>query len=447
MLNRHKTIDASLRGAGFMSKDIAETGEIAAKPPSPKPPSRMRARINRFAAALTHVVFVLAIALVFIRGGEPQATVKDAGAAPEPAAKSETARLQDAPARTTPVSPLPDGLRGEPQGMDGAGEGSAGEGSVGEGSAGEGTAEQPGSEFQGAARSRRSRREREREREEERQSPPAELAQPLPAPQRSARDQARANRLMARLVSTYPDFLTGHDDNNLIWRDGAKMGFDDGAEKTFQERLERADVEDQFTIPYPLGEMLSDPEVDFDPGRIRNTAFLTKMYGDCRRRGEVDKKLVDVIWLPKHGAKKIRATPVNKVAEKMQLVSNELDALPEEMQKYLRPIAGTYNCRDVANTSRSSAHAFGIAIDLNSAFGDYWEWSGRRRSAEMPPYRNRIPNEIVAVFEKHGFIWGGKWFHFDTAHFEYRPELLIADEESQGDMAVPMPEKQPRNLN
>jgi len=30
----------------------------------------------------------------------------------------------------------------------------------------------------------------------------------------------------------------------------------------------------------------------------------------------------------------------------------------------------------------------------------------------------------VAVFERHGFIWGGKWFHYDTMHFEYRPELL-----------------------
>ena len=40
------------------------------------------------------------------------------------------------------------------------------------------------------------------------------------------------------------------------------------------------------------------------------------------------------------------------------------------------------------------------------------------------PYRNKIPMEIVDIFEKHGFIWGGKWYHYDTMHFEYRPELL-----------------------
>ena len=32
--------------------------------------------------------------------------------------------------------------------------------------------------------------------------------------------------------------------------------------------------------------------------------------------------------------------------------------------------------------------------------------------------------ESLKTFEKYGFIWGGKWYHFDTMHFEYRPELI-----------------------
>ncbi len=32
--------------------------------------------------------------------------------------------------------------------------------------------------------------------------------------------------------------------------------------------------------------------------------------------------------------------------------------------------------------------------------------------------------EIVKELEKYGFIWGGRWYHYDTMHFEYRPELL-----------------------
>jgi hypothetical protein len=37
-----------------------------------------------------------------------------------------------------------------------------------------------------------------------------------------------------------------------------------------------------------------------------------------------------------------------------------------------------------------------------------------------------VPFEIVLIFERHGFIWGGKWYHYDTMHFEYRPELAPA---------------------
>jgi hypothetical protein len=33
-------------------------------------------------------------------------------------------------------------------------------------------------------------------------------------------------------------------------------------------------------------------------------------------------------------------------------------------------------------------------------------------------------NSLIKIFEKYGFIWGGKWNHYDTMHFEYRPELL-----------------------
>jgi D-alanyl-D-alanine carboxypeptidase len=41
-------------------------------------------------------------------------------------------------------------------------------------------------------------------------------------------------------------------------------------------------------------------------------------------------------------------------------------------------------------------------------------------------YKNEIPWEIVRIFEAHGFIGGGKWYYYDTMHFEYRPELIGA---------------------
>jgi hypothetical protein len=68
-------------------------------------------------------------------------------------------------------------------------------------------------------------------------------------------------------------------------------------------------------------------------------------------------------------------------------------------------------------------HGWGAAIDINPALSDYWLW--RRSTSGPSDYVNRVPPDIVRVFERHGFIWGGRWLHYDTMHFEYRPELLV----------------------
>ncbi|MBQ2598663.1 MAG: M15 family metallopeptidase, partial [Bacteroidales bacterium] len=68
---------------------------------------------------------------------------------------------------------------------------------------------------------------------------------------------------------------------------------------------------------------------------------------------------------------------------------------------------------------------FGIAIDINTQYSDYWQWAfPGAGEQDRIGYRNRIPPEIVAIFEQHGFISGTRWYHFDTMHFEFRPELL-----------------------
>ena len=145
------------------------------------------------------------------------------------------------------------------------------------------------------------------------------------------------------------------------------------------------------------------------------------MYGDCQKH-EVEKKLVEIVWLPKHGGERLKITAVNGIAAKLQAVSDDLDELPENFVQYLVPSAGTYNCRVIAGTRRRSMHSYGAAIDINVAKSDYW-MNGHAVGGRYP-YKNRIPWEIVQIFEKHGFIWGGKWYHYDTMHFEYRPEIL-----------------------
>jgi hypothetical protein len=240
------------------------------------------------------------------------------------------------------------------------------------------------------------------------------------APLLAQDDQVR--QALDNLVAAYPDALAGHDGKVLRWRDGTVMPVADGAEsKTFPELLRHASIIDQFRIPYPRGPLDQPPAVDADPGRFRNAAFFAKMYGDCQM-GQAAPRLASLAWLPKSWGKSIRITSLNGVDQQLRAVSAEIDALPEKIKRAAYPIAGTYNCRAVADTGEPSPHGYGIAIDLNTAVSDYWYW----RPHDGPiVYRNRMPEEIVAIFEKHGFIWGGKWYHFDTMHFEFRPELLV----------------------
>jgi hypothetical protein len=231
-----------------------------------------------------------------------------------------------------------------------------------------------------------------------------------------------AEAVAQRLIKAYPEALERRDGNALVWRDGKRMTIDDGlGAKTPATRLDAPDLKDMLTTPYPLGPA-PPPLLDSDPGRARNSAFFRAMYGDCLKGG-VTANLVPVVWLPKKWGKTLQVTRINGVAAQLAAVSAELDQLPARFDTYLYPPAGTYNCRPIAGTTRLSPHGLGIAIDIATKHTDYWHWTKPGADGRYP-YLNRIPAEIVAIFEKHGFIWGGKWYHYDTMHFEYRPELI-----------------------
>jgi hypothetical protein len=229
------------------------------------------------------------------------------------------------------------------------------------------------------------------------------------------------NEALDRLVAAYPGVLARHDGEHLYWRDGTIMPVSDGIKnKSFDQLLRNASILDQLLLPYPPGHLAAPPALNDDPGRFRNEAFVRKLYGDCRK-GEVDRHMVALTWLPKSSGKTIRATNVEGVADELKKISAEIDMLPLAIKSAAYPIAGVLSCRPVADTGKMSMHAYGAAIDLNLKVSDYWMW---QKKTDPIPYRNRMPQEIVDIFEQHGFIWGGKWYHYDTMHFEYRPELL-----------------------
>jgi hypothetical protein len=230
------------------------------------------------------------------------------------------------------------------------------------------------------------------------------------------------NALLDKLVRSYPDFIASHTDKHLIMKNGAKFAISDHrTDKSFTELLEHPDIDDIFYVLYPAGSVPKQPPKNFDPGRVRFEPLFTTMYGDCRRN-EVASKLRTIDWLPAHHGGRIAITTVNRVDEVLAAVSGELDKLSADFVPFLMPTSGTYNCRTIAGSSARSMHGYGAAIDVNVKQSDYWRWSNDPRN---PIWKNRIPVEIARVFEKHGFIWGGYWYHFDTMHFEYRPELFL----------------------
>ena len=225
------------------------------------------------------------------------------------------------------------------------------------------------------------------------------------------------------LVASYPDLLARLEDGHLIWKDGTRMPLFDGkAGKSFEEMLRTASLADQLRQVYRAGKPAANPGLNDSPGRIRHAPFFARMYGDCRK-GEVTRRMRAVTWMPKTKPQTIQVSTVNNVAGRLEKVIGQLEAMPDRYKAYLVPSAGTYNCRVVADTGMPSMHASGAAIDIATAQTDYWVWS-RGKGAGSIPFKNRIPWEIAEVFEAEQFIWGGKWYHYDTMHFEYRPEMF-----------------------
>ncbi|MET0523883.1 MAG: M15 family metallopeptidase [Nocardioides sp.] len=67
--------------------------------------------------------------------------------------------------------------------------------------------------------------------------------------------------------------------------------------------------------------------------------------------------------------------------------------------------AGCYYPRFIAGTTTLSNHSFGLALDLNVP--------GNQRGTV-----GEMDRQVVSIFKKWGFAWGGDWNYTDPMHFE-----------------------------
>lgn len=231
------------------------------------------------------------------------------------------------------------------------------------------------------------------------------------------------------LQSAYPDVIKKVTATEVHFFDGTTLPLMYHTKQrsdysNYEDFLDNASLMNQLEQCYPTSEQYLPLPKDFDPGRARYEPFFKKVYGSSA--AEVRKKLVSIRWMPSVVNKTLLVTTVNGVDKKLLAISKELELLPKEFHKYLQNPGGTFLWRTIAGTKRLSTHSFGCTIDINVAHSDYWRWYSPNKKG-LYDYKNRIPYEIVRIFEKYSFIWGGKWYHYDTMHFEYRPELFQKD--------------------
>ncbi len=58
--------------------------------------------------------------------------------------------------------------------------------------------------------------------------------------------QAACDKNADKLIKAYPEHLVGCENNIIVWRNGERQLYDDGKQKTFEQLLEQADIEDAF---------------------------------------------------------------------------------------------------------------------------------------------------------------------------------------------------------
>lgn len=226
------------------------------------------------------------------------------------------------------------------------------------------------------------------------------------------------------LMLTYPEYIKDieKDENGLVYlimQNNNKVLYDDKKEKSHEQKFYNSDVQDTLEQIYPLEMINNVMEEGQDPGRIRSYSFLSNMYGGSKEA--VQKNITHKNT--HYGS--MMFNKVNGAADNLEKALNKISELAKQNPKiynFVSPTSGTFNYRVIQDTGQLSPHAFAIAIDLKSNPADYWKWCNREKGG------NRIsiyPEEIVKTFEEYGFVWGGKWAHFDILHFEYRPEIIL----------------------
>ncbi len=219
----------------------------------------------------------------------------------------------------------------------------------------------------------------------------------------------------------------GEDD--VVFALGSRPIHFQGGRMLEEDRLDRGNDCDPIFYPYSL-EPLTEPPPLPEGNPIYCTDLLESLWGrtdeQIRSHGQSTTFLDHRMFVNNLLIDPLAA--VEKDVLKAARGDSSVRTWIDEMD-----ITYSFIDRGIAGSPTRSHHAWGMAIHLvPKSYGRlnvYWRWS---RVYDEEGW-HRIPVErrwsppvaVIEIFETHGFVWGGKWPHFDNIHFEYRPEIIL----------------------
>ncbi|MDR3115730.1 MAG: M15 family metallopeptidase [Treponema sp.] len=255
----------------------------------------------------------------------------------------------------------------------------------------------------------------------------------------------RGEQVMKALAVAYPDRIEG-----AVYKDGDWAVSIRGVFYYYaQGRLLPEALRDQVAVydPQPFYRYPAELPPWTPPGpeetaRLKSQADRRRLHPPKRSR-----HFYDALWRAStkdsayERVKTIRFLGRNvlvhyAILEELALVEERIYAEARtnpQVRQWINGIASIsgWNWRNIADSESRSFHAYGAALDLlpkSSGLATYWLWTARTTGEWWSvPYEKRLhpPDAVIKAFEAYGFIWGGKWFFYDTMHFEYRPEILL----------------------
>lgn len=249
---------------------------------------------------------------------------------------------------------------------------------------------------------------------------------------------AKQRRLFAAIYTTYSseiDSVRFRDHEVLFYLKNDSIYFA-GGRMLNAAHVAHSTQYSPVVYPYIKGTLTSPP----GPGPIARCSsdFLALLYGKSEKT--VRRHCREAHFLGRFVFMNVHCLPaLQRVEKSIHLAAKTSKAVRDYIDNL--EVAYSFKRKKVIGAGHRSLHSFGLAIDLVPRDYDgkhvYWKWSRVFHGEEWPniPLKRRWhpPQAVVDAFEANGFVWGGKWNHFDTIHFEYRPEILaLADKSGSG---------------